>query len=448
MGRLKTEYFNASSLELKYPVLRCSFFVERRLNMYLTVKQELKHLTKDEYLSLRKLSHIAKNLTNEAIYNVRQYYFKEEKYLKYADNYKLLKTSVNYRLLNSNMSQQILKEVDGSFKAFFGLLNLAKKGKYSFKDIRLPHYLPKDGYTTLVIGFVRINDNKLIIPYSNRFRKDNKTISINIPPVLKDRKIKEIRIIPKSNARYFEVQYTYEAECIQSNLNKDNALAIDLGIDNLCACVTSTGSSFIIDGRRLKSINQWYNKQNSYLQSIKDKQHINVKQTDRQYRLTSKRNRCVSDYLSKAARLIINYCLNNDIGNIVVGYNETFQKDVALGKLTNQSFVEIPYGRLRDKLEYLCTLYGINYIKQEESYTSKASFFDKDDIPLYNADNPKDYSFSGTRVKRGLYKTRSGKTLNADINGALNILKKSSVVDLSVLYSRGDVDTPVRVRLS
>ena len=195
--------------------------------MYLTVKQELKHLTKDEYLSLRKLSHIAKNLTNEAIYNVRQYYFKEEKYLKYADNYKLLKTSVNYRLLNSNMSQQILKEVDGSFKSFFGLLKLAKKGKYSFKDIKMPHYLKKDGYTTLVIGFVRINDNKLIIPYSNRFRKDNKTISINIPPVLKDRKIKEIRIIPKSNARYFEVQYTYKVKEVQSNLNTNNALAID-----------------------------------------------------------------------------------------------------------------------------------------------------------------------------------------------------------------------------
>ena len=121
MGRLKTEYFNAfKSFEVSgFEML---FFVERRLNMYLTVKQELKHLAKDEYLSLRKLSHIAKNLTNEAIYNVRQYYFKEEKYLKYADNYKLLKTSVNYRLLNSNMSQQILKEVDGSFKAFFGLI--------------------------------------------------------------------------------------------------------------------------------------------------------------------------------------------------------------------------------------------------------------------------------------------------------------------------------------
>ena len=416
--------------------------------MYLTVKQELKHLTKDDYLSLRKLCHIAKNLTNEAIYNVRQYYFNEGKYLNYEKNYVLLKSSDNYKMLNSNMAQQILKEVDGSFKAFFGLLKLAKKGKYSFKDIKLPHYLPKDSYTTLVIGFVRISDNKLIIPYSNQFRKANKIISINLPPILADKKIKEIRIIPKANARYFEVQYTYEVKEVQSNLNKDNALAIDLGINNLCTCITSTGKSFIIDGRRLKSINQWYNKQNSYYQSIKDKQNINVKQTHKQYCLTNKRNRCVSDYLSKASRLIINYCLNNDIGNIVVGYNETFQKDVTLGKLTNQSFVEIPYGRLRDKLEYLCTLYGINYIKQEESYTSKASFFDRDDIPVYNADNPKDYSFSGTRVKRGLYKTKNNKYLNADINGALNILKKSKVVDLNILYNRGDVDTPVRIRVA
>ena len=303
--------------------------------MYLTVKQELKHLTKQEYLSLRKLSHIAKNLTNEAIYNVRQYYFNEGKYLNYEKNYVLLKSSDNYKMLNSNMAQQILKEVDGSFKAFFGLLKLAKKGKYSFKDIKLPHYLPKDSYTTLVIGFVRISDNKLIIPYSNQFRKANKIISINLPPILADKKIKEIRIIPKANARYFEVQYTYEVKEVQSNLNKDNALAIDLGINNLCTCITSTGKSFIIDGRRLKSINQWYNKQNSYYQSIKDKQNINVKQTHKQYCLTNKRNRCVSDYLSKASRLIINYCLNNDIGNIVVGYNETFQKDVTLGKLTN-----------------------------------------------------------------------------------------------------------------
>ena len=113
--------------------------------MYLTVKQQIKHLSKDDYRTIKELCHIAKNLTNEAIYNVRQYYFTEGEYLKYEKNYVLLKNSDNYKALNSNMSQQILKEVDGSFKSFFGLLKLAKKGKYSIKDCKLPHYIPKDG---------------------------------------------------------------------------------------------------------------------------------------------------------------------------------------------------------------------------------------------------------------------------------------------------------------
>ena len=129
--------------------------------MYLTVKQQVKHLSKDEYLTIKELCHVAKNLTNEAIYNVRQYYFTEGEFLKYKKNYTLLKNSLNYKALNSNMAQQILKEVDGSFKSFFGLMKLAKQGKYAFKDCKLPRYLPKDGYTTLVIVFVRLNGNKL-----------------------------------------------------------------------------------------------------------------------------------------------------------------------------------------------------------------------------------------------------------------------------------------------
>ena len=423
--------------------------MERRLKlMYLTVKQVLKHLTKEEYLSLKELSHIAKNLSNEAIYNVRQYYFNEGEYLNYEKNYALLKDSDNYKMLNSNMAQQILKEVDGSFKAFFGLLKLAKKGKYNFKDIKLPHYLKKDGFTTLVIGFVRIKDDVLTIPYSNAYKKKHNTISIKIPPILKDKKIKEIRIIPKSNARFFEVQYTYEVKEVQSNLSKNKALAIDLGINNLCTCVTNTGESFIIDGKRLKSINQWFNKRNAYLQSIKDKQDIKVKYTKRQSSNLRNRNNKVNDYMNKTTRKIIDYCLDNDIGTIVVGYNETFQKDVKLGKRNNQTFLNIPYGKLREKLEYLCKLYDINFVKQEESYTSKASFFDQDIIPIYNDDNPKEYKFSGNRIKRGLYQTRTNKLINADINGALNILNKSKVVDFSVLYHRGEVDTPVRIRIA
>lgn len=416
--------------------------------MYLTVKQQVKHLSKEDYLILKELSHTAKNLANQAIYNVRQYYFTEGEYLNYQKNYALLKDSENYKILNSNMAQQILKEVDGSFKSFFGLLKLAKKGKYAFKDCKLPHYLPKNGYTTLVIGFVRLKGNKLIIPFSNSFKKTHEPVEITIPPILLDKKVKEIRIIPKANARFFEIQYTYKAECIQRNLNKNNALAIDLGINNLATCVTNTGKSFIIDGRRLKSINQWFNKENARLQSIKDKQHFGKRTTNRQKAIARDRNNKVNDYMSKAARIIINYCITNDIGTLVVGYNETFQRGSNLGKQTDQNFVSIPYGKLREKLEYLCELNGMVFVKQEESYTSKASFWDKDNIPVYNADNPQAYAFSGNRIHRGLYKTKNGITFNADVNGALNILRKSSVVDLIVLYSRGEVDTPVRIRVA
>ena len=416
--------------------------------MYLTVKQQIKHLSKEDYLTIKELCHIAKNLTNEAIYNVRQYYFTEGEFLKYEKNYTLLKNSPNYKALNSNMSQQILKEVDGSFKSFFGLLKLAKQGKYALKDCKLPHYLPKDGYATLVIGFVRLNGNKLILPFSNSFRKAHKSVEITIPPVLLDKKVKEIRIIPKANARFFEIQYICEAECVQRNLNTDNALALDLGINNLVTAVSNTGKTFIIDGRRLKSINQWFNKENARLQSIKDKQHPGKKPTNRQKAIARDRNNKVNDYMNKAARKVINYCIANDIGILAVGYNETFQRNSNIGRTNNLNFVNIPYGKLRDKLEYLCELNGITFVKQEESYTSKASFWDKDAIPVYNDDNPKEYQFSGNRIYRGLYKTANGKTLNADVNGALNILRKSSVVSLEALYSRGEVDTPIRIRVA
>ena len=416
--------------------------------MYLSVKQQVKHLSKEDYKTIKELCHTAKNLANEAIYNVRQYYFTEGEYLNYEKNYALLKNSPNYKTLNSNMAQQILKEVDGSFKSFFGLLKLAKQGKYAFKDCKLPHYLPKDGYTTLVIGFVRLNGNKLILPFSNSFKKNHKAVEIRIPPVLLDKKVKEIRILPKANARFFEIQYIYEADCMQRNLSQSNALALDLGINNLVTAVSNTGRTFIIDGRRLKSINQWFNKENARLQSIKDKQHFGKKTTNRQKAIARDRNNKVNDYMNKAARKVIGYCISNDIGTLVVGYNETFQRGSNVGKRNNQTFVNIPYGKLRDKLEYLCELNGITFVKQEESYTSKASFWDRDDIPVYNSDNPKEYQFSGKRICRGQYRTASGNTLNADINGSLNILRKSSVVSLEALYSRGKVDTPVRIRIA
>lgn len=136
----------------------------------------------------------------------------------------------------------------------------------------------------------------------------------------------------------FLVHITYEVDCVQRNLNINNALAIDLGINNLATAVTNNGKSFIIDGRRIKSINQWFNKRNAKLQSIKDKQHFGKKPTEQQKAIARGRNNKINDYMSKTARIIINYCIANDIGTLVVGYNETFQRGSNIGKANNQKF--------------------------------------------------------------------------------------------------------------
>ena len=417
--------------------------------MYLTIKQQVKHLTKEEYNILRELCRIAKNLTNQAIYNIRQYYFQEKQYLRYEANYYEMKYLENYKLLNSNISQQTLKNVDQMFKSFFSLIKLAKQGKYNFRYIRLPNYLPKNSYSNLVISQIRLRkDNILTIPFSNTFKKKYEVnkIQIKIPKILEDKKIKQIQIIPKFNARFFEIQYIYEIQEEDIQLNTNNALAIDLGVNNLCTCVTNIGKSFIVDGKKLKSINQFFNKQNAKLQSIKDKQNIK-QQTKQQYLISRKRKNRIDDYINKTCRYIINYCLTNDIGTLVIGYNQSFQNKTNLGRKNNQIFTQLPFGKIREKLEYLCKRYNINYILQEESYTSKASFFDNDELPIYNADNPQTYEFSGKRIKRGLYLTKNDYHFNADCNGALNILRKSKAVDLTVLCCRGELDTPKRIRV-
>ena len=416
--------------------------------MYLTVKQQLKNSSKTEYRNLRRLCRTSKNIMNEAIYINRQYFFSEGKYLGYQKTYAELKNSVNYKTLNSNMAQQSMKVVDGMFQAFIALLRLVKKKRYDSRAVRLPNYLPKDGFAPLVIQQFKIKDGVFTLPYSKKYDEEHKKVSIKVPPILEDKKVKYIKIIPIQNAKFFEIQYTYEVAEEQRELNKQKALAIDFGIDNLMTCVTNEGKTFIIDGRRLKSINQWYNKRNAQLTSIKDKQKFGKKPTNQQKKIARKRNLRVNDYISKACRMVINYCLKNQIGTLVCGYNVTFQRNSNIGKVNNQNFVNIPFGKIREKFQYLCQLYGLEYVEQEESYTSKASFLDRDEMPVYNADNPQEYEFSGKRIKRGLYRSAKGIELNADVNGAANILRKSKVVSLERLYCRGELSTPIRIRVA
>jgi IS605 OrfB family transposase len=343
------------------------------------------------------------------------------------------------------MAQQILKEADGSFKSFFALLKSKKEGKYEAK-VHIPKYLDKDSYYPLTVGFVRLKEDFFVLPYSVRFKKEHSLIKVKLPPILKNKAIKEIRIIPKANARFFEIQYTYEIELPEENkITTNKALAIDLGINNFATCVTNEGKTFIIDGRRLKSINQWFNKENARLQRIHSLQGCEGT-SKKQASLSNNRLNAIEDYLNKSCKLITDYCLHNKIDTIVIGYNKDIQKNINIGKVNNQNFVNIPIGRFRNKLKAKCKTLGLRFVEVEESYTSKASFFDNDHIPVLS--EKVEFAFSGKRIKRGLYKSSNGYKYNADVNGALNILKKSNVVCLTVLYASGVVDTPLRIRLN
>ncbi len=339
-----------------------------------------------------------------------------------------------------------MKVVDRSMRSFLGLLKAISIGKCDQKP-QLPRYLPKEGFFPLIIPRIRLKDGYFDVPMSREFKKEYCEVKIRLPERLQDKNIKEVRIHPKYQARWFEIEYIYEDEKIETSVDSDKAIAIDLGVDNLAACIDTEGHQFLIDGKRLKSINQWYNKRNAQLQSLKDKQGIKSF-THRQARLYQWRNNCVRDYLNKSARLIINHCLKHEIGKLIVGYNPGIKQKISIGRSNNQNFVQIPFWQLRRKLEALCSRYGIEYLEQEESYSSKASFYDQDEIPVYNADNPSKHKFSGRRVKRGLYRTKDKHLVSADINGSANILVKSKHrLDFQRVHS-GFLANPLRISVS
>ncbi|MBO7712181.1 MAG: transposase [Methanobrevibacter sp.] len=391
--------------------------------MYLSVKQQIVGMSVREYQTLRLLCRLSKNLYNESLYSVRQFYFAEKKYLNYVANYHVCKDSENYKSLGIDIAQQTMKVVDRAFKSFFSLIVKAKTGSYQFNQISLPHYLDKEGFFSLILptAHVTFKDGFFVLPMARAFKKEHCELKFRVPPQIDSKSIKEIRIHPKHKAQFFELEFVYAKEPIETDLNAEKFLGIDLGLDNLATCVTSDGSAFIVDGKNLKSYNRLYNKENARLQAPKDKQGIKGI-TRRQYLNLRKRNRRVNHAMSVAARRIVNYCIENRIGNIVVGYNPDWKREINISKQNNQNFVQIPHGKLREKLKYLCELYGIVYVEQEESYTSKASFFDDDFLPTYDANNSQPYKFSGRRITRGQYKSATGTVLNADVNGALNIL--------------------------
>jgi len=387
--------------------------------MYGVQKQQLRDLTKQEFVALKMLTRLAKNMYNVGLYNIRQHYFTNKTFLYYKENNQASKNNENYKLLNTDVAQQILKKVEENFKSFFGLL------KNPGQKARIPKYLEKDSYFELSFPRVKLQDDgTFFLPMSPAFKKQFGKIKIKFPTNLDIKKIAEIRIQPKYDANYFEIEYVYYVNKDKINLDYSKAIVLDFGINNLAACVTTDGASFLIDGKPLKSKNHWYNKQNAKLQSIKDVQKLTFL-TKKQRRLLIYRNNFVNDYLNKATRYLVSYCIKHDIGTMIIGYNKHWKKEINIGGVNNQNFVQIPHGKFKDKLKSMCERYGIVFFEQEESYTSKASFVDGDILPVYKENDECIYTFSGNRKKRGLYQTKKGTLLNADSNGAANILRKS-----------------------
>lgn len=397
------------------------------MSEYAVVSNNIRGLDRDQYDALQEMCAYSNNLYNVTLYNIRQYFFEEKKFLTYESNYHITKENENYGLLQAGIAQQTMRVVDRSFKSFFNLLKKCKQGEYRYRDVKIPHYRQKGGLFNLVLSTnaITIKDGYIQIPMSHKFKAlhpNIKPIRIAFPKHLEGKNIKEVRVLPYQKGKHFRIQYVYEVECENLNLNTDNVLGIDLGIDNLAACVSNVGTSFLVDGRILKSINQHWNKQNAIYKSKAMQQGLRT--THRLQAMTDKRNRKVNDYMKKAARYIINYCIGHNIGTLVVGYNPTIKDSVNMGKINDQNFVQIPHGNLRQQLEFLCKKYGIEYNEVEESYTSKSSFIDKDFLPEYHPEQHYQCKFSGKRIHRGLYRTKKGILVNADINGAANIIRK------------------------
>lgn len=417
--------------------------------MYLTQTNAMRGLTKEQYAMLREMCQYSNNLYNVALYNIRQYFFNEKRFLQYESNYHYCKTNENYGLLQAGVAQQTLKVADRSFKSFFNLVKKCKTGDYRYHDVKIPHYRKKGGYFNLILSTnaINIKNGRLLVPMSRAFSKlhGNKEILLPFPERLADKKIKEIRILPNFDGTYFKIQYCYEVSC-KERTSDNGVMGIDIGVDNLASCITDNGTAFIMDGRKLKSINHYWNKQKAYYQSAAD--HQKQKQTHRIDSLTRKRNNRTKDIMRKSARYIVNYCTANGIGTVIAGYNPDFKRSVNIGKVNNQNFTQISFGDFRQILACLCEQEGILYIEQEESYTSKSSFLDNDILPVYDIENPYKGTFSGKRIQRGLYRSTDGTLVNADINGAANIVRKSKQNFRMEGLCKGLLASPQRIRVS
>lgn len=415
-----------------------------------TLRQNLRSLSSEDYGILRKMCRLSKNMYNVHLYAVRQYFFDNGEYLSYNQTYQRVKDNKNYELMHSQAAQQTMKNVDKAFKSFFKLNKLKRDGKYN-GEVNPPGYLDKDDYymVDLPNQSFQIRDDHLRIgiPYKLREELGLDKKEIRIPftyDELRGKDVKRLQILPRGDdCDYFEYRLIYEEDVKDTQVDPENFLAMDLGVENFATCVDHTGRSFILDGRKTKHINWWFNKKKAKLQSVKDKQGIDGS-TTRLNRLYRSRRNKLHDRMNKMVHAIREYCLEHNIGTILVGDGTECKDGINLGDQVNQTFVQIPFALFKRKLKGMCEEYGIDYNLVEESYTSKCSFLD-------NEYPEKHDQYAGSRIERGLFEASDGSTINADVNGALNIAENhyEGQRNDGILSSdrvSSDVDSPERIR--
>lgn len=372
------------------------------------------------------------------LYMVRQEYIHNNKNILYELHH-LTKDTEQYKELPAKVSSSVLLLLQKNFKSYFKSNADYKKNphKYTGKP-HLPKYLDKEN-GRFVASFTNQAISKKIFKKHNKIKLSG--FDIEIKTKINDFNIINcVRVVP--HLGYYTIEIIYTTPDTEQLSNNDRYYSIDLGVNNLSTVTSNVKeiTPFIINGKPLKSINQYYNKKRSELRSklgykrdnngndILDKlgRKVQIKRSKRLDKLELKRNNKVNNYLHKASKEIVSSCKEKKVNTIIIGKNDNWKQDVNNGKRNNQNFVNIPHSRFIDMIKYKCEKEGINVILQEESYTSKASFLNLDYIPTYNENDSTEYTFSGYRKYRGLYKIKGeNKSINADVNGSYNILRKA-----------------------
>lgn len=370
----------------------------------------------------------AKNLYNAGLYRIRQSLFERSKYnnkeekpsvlswIELVSQFRKEKQS-DMLALPSKVSTNILKTLGSSISSYYQLLKCFydKSNTSLSSKPQLPQYLHKTKgryiveFTNQTFSKKRgLNGELILCP---------KDFSLVIPTKVKNPKC--VRIVPKLKAFVVEVVYEVKPTPLK---HTENYAAIDLGIDNLASVTFSNNvNPLLVKGSKLKSINQGYNR---LIAKATSKLPMSQKTSQHILRLWKNRELKLQSELHKITSFLSLYFDEMAIETVFVGKNLGWKKEVSLGKKNNQTFTQIPFNTFISQLTYKCLTRGIKVVEQEESYTSKASFLDEDEIPVYGKNVQTKPQFSGKRISRGLYKTKDGKVLNADVNGSYNILVK------------------------